>query len=236
MERERRKKVIIVIALIVVVLGISLGFAAFSNNLTITAGTEVEPLNSLKVLFSSSNTSQEEIGGNIELSLLPNGETTNYPGFTASTPVIDNSVVTSPKLSNLKATFIRPGESATYKLYIHNASSYDSQLTAIDFGTKSCVAKTGTSQTLVDEACDEIDISVTVGGGTGEPTAVTKTQNTSSSNIVSGHVLAASQYETVTVTLSYNDLSSGAGNTDLDGDFDVTFGDVTLTYTNASSN
>ena len=235
MERERRMKVIAVAVLVVAVVGLSLGFAAFSNVLTISPTAEVQPINSMKVLFSSSNSSQEEIGTNIQIQYLPGGETTLYPNFTASIPVISNAVVSAPTLSNLKATFIRPGESVTYTLYIHNDSTYDVSLSAIEFGNKTCSAKSGTSQTLVDAACDEIDISVTVGGGTNEPIAVTKTQKNSSSPTVTGHVLGTGEYETVKVTLSYDDLSGGSGNTDLNGDFDVTFGDVTLTYVSTAS-
>lgn len=234
MIRERRKKIIIILILMFAVVGISLGFAAFSNNLKISASSDVQPLNTLKVLFSSSNLIQEEVPGNIEITLLPNEETANFPAFSASIPVIDNSNATSPVLSNLKSTFVRPGESVTYSLYIHNASSYDVKLNSIAFGNKSCIAKSGTTQSLVDLACSEIDMSVTVGGGINEPTAVTRTQNTSSSNVVDNHVLAAGQFETVVVRLSYADLSSGAGNTDINGDFDVTFGDVTLTYTSSN--
>lgn len=234
MEKERGTKVIAVVALVVAAIGVSLGFAAFSNDLTITPTAEVKPLNTLRVLFSSSNTAQEEIGSNIDIKYLPAGENVTYPAFTATTPVISNAVISAPTLSNLKATFVRPGESIAYTLYIHNDSSYDAQLTAMAFGNKSCTAKSGTTQSIVDAACDEIDISVTVGGGTDEPTAVTKTQNTSSSATVSGHILEAGAYETVTVTLSYEDLSSGAGNTEVNGDFDVTFGNVTLTYSSAN--
>ena len=234
MDRERNVKIIIVAALLISVVSLSLGFAAFSNNLTIVANSDVQPLNSLKVLFSSSNVIQEEVVENIDVKLLPSGETAIYPGFTAAIPIINNSVVTAPTLSNLKATFIRPGESVTYTLYIHNASSYDVLLSAINFGNKACVAKTGTSQALVDQACGEIDIAVTVGGGEGESAAVTKNQNANSGSAITGHLLGANKFETVVVTLSYADLSASGGNTDIDGDFDVTFGDVTLTYATAS--
>ena len=235
MERQRGVKMVVVIVLAVVILGMSLGFAAFSNVLTITPTAETQILNTMKVLFSSSKTVQEEVGANIEINYFPSEEISIYPNFTASIPVISNSITNAPMLSGLKATFVRPGESVSYKLYIHNESSYDVSLTAITFGNKSCVAKTGTSQNLVDDACDEIDISVTVGGGIEEPIAVTKTQNTSSDYSVTGHVLSAGEYETVTIVLSYDDLSSGPGNTNLNGDFDVTFGNVTLTYSSIVS-
>ncbi len=234
MERERGTKIIAVVALVVAIAGVSLGFAAFANNLTITPNAEVKPLNSLSVLFSSSNTTQEAIDSNVSIVKLPANEDATYTDFTATTPRISNAVATAPTLENLKATFVRPGEKVTYTLYVHNESSYDAQLTAVAFGNKTCTAKTGTNQDLVDRACGEIDISVIVGGGSGEPTAVTKTQNTSSDSTVSGHVLAAGEYETLKVTLSYNDLSSGTGNTNVNGDFDVAFGNVTLTYSSAN--
>ena len=41
MLRERRKKIIIIAVLMFAVVGISLGFAAFSNNLKISASSEV---------------------------------------------------------------------------------------------------------------------------------------------------------------------------------------------------
>ena len=227
MERDRGAKIIAATALVFAIVGVSIGFAAFSNDLTITSEAEVTPVNSLRVYFSSSDSTLETNGGNIEISYLPVEETTDYPNFKASTPVISNDIPTAPTLTNLKATFIRPGESVTYKLYVQNASSYDAQLSAITFGTKSCTAKSGTSQNLVDDACGEFDISVTVGGGSGEPTSITKTLNTSPSSSVSGHVLGAGEFETLQITLSY--ISSGS-NTVLNGDFDVKFGDVTLTY------
>lgn len=234
MERKRKDKIIVVCMLLVGVLGLALGFAAFSNNLTITSSSEVQPLNSLKVVFSNSNMYQEELGENIETTLLPGDETTLYPGFTASIPIIDNSVISAPKLTNVKATFVRPGESVTYKLYIHNISSYDAQLSAIGFGSKQCIAKTGTSQSLVDGACDEIDISVTVGGGSDEAPAVTRTHSSNSNESIQNHILPSGEYETLEITLTYKNLSSNGGNTDVDGDFDVNFGDITLTYTSAS--
>ena len=235
MEKDRGTKIIAVAALVVAVVGVSLGFAAFANDLTITPTAEVTPLNTLKVLFSSSSSSQTPTAGNVASEVISGQLSETYSGFSATSASISNATVTAPTLTNLKATFVRPGESVTYTLYIHNDSTYDAQLTAIAFGNKTCTAKTGTNQTLVDAACNEIDISVTVGGETGEPTAATKTQNTSQSATVSGHVLGTGEYETVKVTLSYADLSSGAGNTDLNGDFDVTFGDVTLTYSSAVS-
>lgn len=229
MERSRSKKMVLVAVLLTAVLGLTLGFAAYSNELKISVNSEVQPLNSLKVLFSSSNVEQESLGENVDIQLLPVDEVTNYPGFSASIPTINNDVVTAPIVSNLKATFVRPGESVTYTLYTHNMSSYDASLISIAFGNKKCTAKSNTSQSLVDKACEEIDISVKVGGGVNEPEAVTKSQKNSASNAISGHVLAAGEYETVLVTLSYEDLSSSTGNTDLNGDFDVTFGDVKLT-------
>ncbi len=43
MEKQRQTKVITIVALVVAVFGISLGFAAFSNILTISSSATVKP-------------------------------------------------------------------------------------------------------------------------------------------------------------------------------------------------
>ena len=228
MERNRNKNLILLGILLFTVVGISIGFAAFASNLNITSTAEIKPLTSLKVLFSSSKEEQSEVvdDSNIYLS-------ENFSGFTSSIPVINNSNTSAPTLTNLKATFVKPGQSVTYTFYTHNMNTYDTYLTGITFETKSCVAKTGTSQSLVDQACDEIDISVTVGGQFGEPDGVTKTQSTSSDSTVANHILTSGAYENVSITLSYKDLSESGGNVELNGDFDVIFGNVILSYSSS---
>ena len=80
---------------------------------------------------------------------------------------------------------------------------------------KVCTAKTGTTQSYVDSACNGISISVQVGSTTYTESAAT----------VNSHSLAATTGEAVTVTITYAENSAEA-----DGAFDVAFGDITLGY------
>ena len=60
MERDRSAKIIAIVALCVAVVGLSIGFAAFSNNLTIKSNATVTPnQNDFDVNFSTSNSGAE---------------------------------------------------------------------------------------------------------------------------------------------------------------------------------
>ena len=200
MENNKGYKVITIIALVLGVLGVSLGYAAFSNTLTISSSAEVKP-NSLNfnVDFSSSSSAVE----------------TNDIAATLSATV--DGFTTDPKISNLKATFTEPGQSAVYSFYTYNAGRYVAYLNSIVFqGSKTCTAKTGTTQSLVDTACNGISLSVKVGS---------ESATTSSVATITGHSLAVDASEQVIVTISYDSESGEA-----DGDFDVTLPDIVLTY------
>ena len=57
MERDRSAKIIAIVALCIAIVGLSIGFAAFSSNLTISSSANVKPdPSSFDVNFSTSNT------------------------------------------------------------------------------------------------------------------------------------------------------------------------------------
>lgn len=212
MGNNRGYKVITIIALALGILGVSLGYAAFSNTLTISSSAEVKPDESnFNVDFSSSSESVQTDAIVAELSA-------NVEGFTATNAVIDNT--TDPTITNLKATFTEPGQTATYSFYTFNAGRYIAYLNSIVFeGTKTCTAKTGTTQSLVDTACNGISLSVKVGSESATTTSVAT---------LTGHQLAIGAPEQVIVTISYAENSGEA-----DGDFDVTLPNIVLTYASA---
>ena len=95
MERDRRLQIITIIALTICVIGLSIGFAAFSNVLNIKPNATVSPSsNSLNVDFSSK---EDEV---VISEITPIVSPTN---LTASKAVIDNTG--APTISNLNATF-----------------------------------------------------------------------------------------------------------------------------------
>lgn len=109
MEKERSSKIIAIVALVVAVIALSIGFASYSNSVNISSSATVTPTNDFSVLFSSSASS-----------LLTNDvEAFNVSdGATATDAVIDNGT-TIPTIGNLSATFTDPGQSVTYRFYVH---------------------------------------------------------------------------------------------------------------------
>lgn len=209
MEENKFYKIISIAALVLSAIGVTLGYAAFSNTLTISSSAEVTPDSSaFNVDFSSSNSSVQT--NNIVPTL-----NTVATGFSATNATIDNS--SDPVITNLKATFTEPGQSATYTFYAYNAGEYIAYLNSIVFsGNKTCTAKTGTTQALVDTACTGISLTATVGSESATTTSVAS---------ITGHSLAKATAEQITVVIEY-----AAGSGLADGDFDVTFPDIVLTY------
>ena len=200
-RRYRQTQIITIIALLVVMLGVSVGFAAFSNVLTIGTTAAVTPDSStFSVLFSSSGTTQ----------------TTGSVAGTGSGGATGGSAsISGTTISGLKANFTAPGQSVTYTFYSHNVGSFVAYLRNVTFGSeKSCTAGSSANAEMVNAACDDISVSVTVGGS-----------NYLANATVYNHPLAVDAYETVTVTILYSSNGDVA-----DGDFSVTFGDVSLTY------
>lgn len=213
MERDRGTKIIAIIALCVAVIGLSVGFAAFSNNLTISSSATVSPKETdFDVNFSTVNTT--ETPGTVT------GVVSGTAEVTAEDATIDNS--TEPKITGLKANFTAPGQTVTYSFYAHNAGKYAAYLNNVTYenlsgetSTKVCTAGNETDETMVEAACNAISVSVKVGSD----------NFTGSNAAIDNHLLDIDDYEEVVVTIEY--ASDG---TRADGDFSVAFGDITLTY------
>lgn len=212
MRDTKAYRTISIIALVLGIVGVTLGYAAFSITLKISSSASVSPDGSkFNVDFSSSSSSVQT---NAIVPTL-NKTVTN---FTATNGTIDNT--SDPEITNLSATFTEPGQSATYTFYAYNAGEYLAYLNSIVFqGSKACTAKTGTNQNLVNTACNGITLSVKVGSESATTTSI--------ANITS-HSLATDASEEIVVTISYADDAGRA-----DGDFDVSFPDILLTYESA---
>lgn len=211
MDRDRSTKVIAIVALCVAVFGLSVGFAAFSNDLTIKSEATVKPnASDFDVNFSSSDTSETD--GTVTA--------TSTAGVTAQDATINNA--TAPTISGIKVEFTEPGQSAKYSFFAHNAGKYNAFLNNVTFKNAddananiACVAAEGTNANMVASACQGISIKVKVGTTTFvEPTPT-----------ITSHELPIDQYEPVEVTIEYKTGAARA-----DGDFQVKIGDIVLTY------
>lgn len=211
MERGRRLQIITIIVLTICVIGLSIGFAAFSNVLNIKPNATVSPSsNSFNVDFSSK---EDEV---VISEITPIVSPTN---LTASKAVIDNTG--APTISNLNATFTKPGQSVTYEFYAYNDGELDAFLKSIIYSNvtgessnKVCTAAVGTTDSLVQSACT--GISVKVGNESSTIGSVAS---------ISNHSLVKKTGEKIIVIIEF------AENVQVtDGDFSVSFGDIALNY------
>lgn len=211
MEKDTNARIIAIVSLCVAIVGLSVGFAAFSNRLNISTSATVTPNpEDFDVNFSSQNTSETDG--------IVTGVATN--NATATNATIDNT--TSPTITGLAVNFTEPGQKATYSFYAHNAGKYIAYLNAVTYSNvsgksafKVCTPGAETDETMVEAACNGINVSVKVGTDT----------YTGSVDTISKHSLAIDAYEPIEVTVEYASSAARA-----DGDFSVEFGDIVLTY------
>ena len=138
---SRSSKVVAIVALVVAVIGLGIGFAAFSSTLTISSSATVTP--SANSLTGSSITPTTTGGATAEAS-----------SFTETT------------LTGSDAQFTAPGQSVKYSLYAYNAGEYLAYLNGVTVGAVTCEPGEGTTAGLVNAACDDITVSVKVGNTT----------------------------------------------------------------------
>ena len=202
-NNNRYSKYVAVIALLISVVGVSLGFAAYSNTVQIQAAADVTFV-PVKVGELSVDPDSQEDG-----SVTP----TTTGGATAEAADLDESGI-----ENIKVHFTATGQSATYSFYGVNTSAFTAYLNSVVFGTKACSpSTTGNPATAayVTEACNDIVMTISVGSDSW----------TETESVVDGHSLSSESNEPIAVTIEYLD----GGNT-ADGDFDVDFGTSTITY------
>lgn len=148
MERERSGKVIAIATLIVGIIGLSLGFAAFSTSLHITSDADVKvDASAWKVGFSDQSSSIH--AGSV------NGSGTN------GTLAITQFVISQGTKAQLSTT---NGSSVTYSFYVVNEGDMDAYLNSVTMGNLSCAYPT--TNTPAPTTTDNGYTTVTAGSGT----------------------------------------------------------------------
>jgi len=216
MEKERSSRVIAVFALLIAVAGLSLGFAALTRDLNISLQADVNPENNLQVAFSTSE--DEQVAGTV-VGQGTNGASSGDATISASEPT---------KITGLKANFTKPGQVVTYEFYVHNIGAFDAYLTGVTFENatgeaqpKKCVPGTNTTESYVNNVCDDITVKVNVGGYEAEGSVANIPDQLLSKTATD----TLTTNEKVVVTITYDETGDVA-----DGDFTVNFGDLVLTY------
>lgn len=218
MKKNNSYKLIEVLSLIVAVIGLTLGFAAYSTSVKVE-NLHVKPdKDTFVVKFSSSETSTES---NRPI----DGVASNGARAEVARIVSDNKTA----LAHLKARFTAPGQKVVYTLYAHNVGDYDAFLKTITFSNalgssnfKSCRPYSAdTSTSLVMAACEDISLKVEVGDSLVADGSVAD---------ISGHSLEVDDNEPIIITIEYDPNGRRS-----DGEFEVEFGKVTLTYLSVDS-
>ena len=214
MTQSRGTKIIAIVALCIAVTSLSIGFALFTRDLTIKSSAEVNVSNNMRVEFvddTGSETNKSVTG-------------TKYVGdtITTDTSFVNAGVATidGTTIKDLKATFTAPGQKVTYAFKVKNFGPNDAWLNTVTYAapTATCTPKTKTADNnpatadLATAACAGMSVKVSVGGTVYSSGANPQVK------------IAEGSTQDVIVTIEYAADSKVA-----DGDFDVTFGDVTLT-------
>ena len=204
--RQNNAKYVIVFALLISVAALSIGFAAYSNTLTIKASADVSGCDTCFNVSLSKSSSSVTTGA----------VTPTTSGTAGATGAI--ATLSANKIEGLKATFTAKGQTVKYSFYAYNAGEFLAYLNSVAIGSKTCTAGTGTTNSYVQSACNGISISV----------KVNTTTYTSTNNAIGSHTLATGAAEPIEVSITYASDAAVA-----DGDFTVSFGDVVLTYGSA---
>jgi len=257
MEKKRGNQIMAIAALFIAVIGLSLGFAAFSNTLTIKSSATVRPDASVfDVNFSSSESSTATSAIAPVLGHAANETTTENSEFTATTAEIVNDAIsagetTNATIQNIAAHFTAPGQEVSYVFWVRNDGKLEAFLNGVTFANvtgqevpKYCSIDTTAevenraTQSLVDAACAGISIKVVVGGVTTTTNSdrVTSTGTEFTGSVANG--LPATTGKKLTIQGDSGDrtpivvtITYASGDQyRVDGPMNVAFGDITLTY------
>lgn len=181
MKKDRKLRAVAIIALCVSILGLSLGFAAFSNTLTISSSATVSPdpsdfkltLYGLPTLPEYDQTEASDLEKRDKIA----GPINNFTSKVTSEPIIyhswdaknlastavKNAIITdsgngSLTISNISATFTEPYQGAEYYFVLKNEGQYDAYINVWDteIPAQQCTAAPGTTEKYVEEACDSV--------------------------------------------------------------------------------
>lgn len=161
--KDRSFKIVTIVALLIAVLGLSIGYAAYAENLKISGTvTARSSSNSWNVKFE--NISAAEFGGIANEMVAPE--------------------LTSTTISKFEVNFFAPGDSVEYNFSVENGGKLDAKLTAVTLGSLSCAPGNGSTKATAEEAnalCADLTFALTYADGTEIKTGdvITHTSNNS---------------------------------------------------------
>ncbi len=231
MERERSGKVIAIATLLVGILGLSLGFAAFSTRLNIASVAEVDVDASVwKVGFSTVNSD------------ITSGTVSGQTNSTANGALgLTQFVISQATNATLNTT---NGSKVEYDFFIVNDGDLDAYLNSVTMGTISCAYNEGVGPKTTDSG----HTTISEGTGSISDTDCRKlfgaTLTIGSTNYTDGQTLTSGfgttnllakpgnspTYVAAKLTIAYKNDSLATVTDAPNGDFIVTLSDSVVTY------
>ena len=223
MEKDRGFKIVAIVALVIGVIGLSIGFAAFSRTLVIDSAdvTTTERTN----VFDTSIAYSTKTG---EAAAAITDTINNVTNINAG-------VASDATWSGISFTISAndPTASVAFRAYIaNNSTDYDAYLKTISSAGQNivCTALEGTSDAMVQEVCKDMTVTVTVSGATNDGSDTITYNKAANVDFSSGNPvqvkLEKSSSRSVIVRFDYNTTAALP-----DGDFTVTIPAISLGYT-----
>ena len=232
MEKNKKTKTLAIIALIISILGLTLGFAAFSNTLTISSSATVSPdesdfnINVYGYTSDSGDIYSLESYGSSTLS-----KPMLHVGTESATDAKISDNGKSIIISDLSVQIKAPGEGAEYNFLIKNEGEYDAYLNMKNLESvfsgggvsHTCIAGSDTTVNLVNEACKDVNLY-------GE--MVDSDWYELSNDVSAPYKLAKGSYLVLSLYIDYGYHNSDSVNNVVraDGDFSVDFDDIVLEF------
>lgn len=142
--KDRGLKVAVVAALVISVIAIGIGFAAFTETLSINGNATVQT-SSWKVKFTDLST----------------GTTAGTASITTA-PTINTNDTT---ISTYDIKLAKPGDSVTYTFKVANTGTYDAKLTSVTIPTPTCTGSGDNAETDATNVCKHVTYSLTYSDG-----------------------------------------------------------------------
>ena len=176
MERQRKYKIFSIVALVLAICGMSLGFAAFSKVLTITASATVTPNEEDFKVVTYGFKDEESFytfwpGAEIEQNWLSNNISIGVPVYldtTTGTVATITNDKNNTRISDINVTFNKNQSGFQYYFIIKNEGKYDAYINLKEFEnydlkTGDCIAIEETAnQDAINEACKDTEIMIAV--------------------------------------------------------------------------
>lgn len=145
MEKDRKTKILSIAAICIAVIGMTVGFAAFSSTLTIN-GTGTVKASNWQVRFQN---------------LLAAVKTGTAEEVTA--PTINTN---DTNIGDYSVNFTTPGDSISYTFDIANNGTFDAEVTTITIPTPTCTGNGANATVDAKNVCDNLTYTLTYADGT----------------------------------------------------------------------